>query len=171
MRRQLQAEGGPRRSRWLLLKAPEFQTRALSTEWFFEFSTETGTQSANGTDGKVHASTWFRSDLSVAVRADLDLNNEGDDREGGWDHYLFRVRPSEKVVAWVSIKQLRIELKGTDAWFVKHVQAQMWPHMQSIPATEGSFMTVDVNEWLDNNNAERWDRWRSHSAVNGKLHF
>jgi hypothetical protein len=139
---------------------PQFAASGVSTDWFFEFETETGTGANNGTDGKVHGAVWFRSDLFVTIEVTLVLDNPGNDREGGWDRYFF-VASHSKPVSWLSIKKHRVELKGTDGWYVETVRSEMYPHMQSGSSSGGSVLETIANDWLDNNNSGNWDRYTS----------
>lgn len=146
--------------------------RGVSTEWFFKIQTYTGTQTNNETDGKVMGKLTYLTNIGTYHTNWRTLDNSGDDREGGWDIYIFRSFIADAAVSWIEIKKEEIGLLGTDGWFLKDFDAIIKPANQNVPATGYSSIFRDVNRWLDSPSSSQWDTWSSGTVNNtGRLNF
>ncbi len=152
------------------------QQKGYSTEWLFEVWVYTGTQTDNNTDAHVLLITNFNVDQGKFMKrretVQLDKPNY-DDREGGWDYYLFRSsRPESTRITWVEIDNAKLSLKGTDGWFVKELTIAIFPDVQTAPMSRWSYLNVSPNVWLDNEKPKGWDAYRTGSIENtGKALF
>ncbi len=145
--------------------------KGVSTEWFYRVDTYTGYQNANGTDGTVRVLTWFYTDRGYVGTSYEYLDNSGDDREGGWDFYLLSAEYPGKAVSWVEAYEARLELQGTDGWFVKQFDIEMWYHLQNVPATGYTTIQSDPNVWLDNSTSSGWDHYNTGAIGTGRVSF
>ncbi len=145
--------------------------KAVSTEWYYRIATYTGTQTDNGTDGNVKAGVYFKTDKGVYNLQNIVLNNPGDDHEPGkWDYYLFKASIPGQAVSWVRIISSKIQLQGTDGWFVKQFHTYMVVSDQTVPASGATNSYTFPNVWLDNHCANCWDSYVRRGGY-GKLEF
>ncbi len=145
--------------------------KGSSTEWFYNVSTRTGTQSNNGTDGRVECTIRYRTDIGYYTKSRANLNNAGDDREGGWDYYLVRSFISGKAIKWIELRNATIYLKGKDGWFVTNFKVCLRPNSQNIPATNFSHIHSEPNVWLDNSSSSGWDSYYTGNIGYGRMTF
>ncbi len=145
--------------------------KGVSTEWYYRIATYTGTQSGNGTDGNVRAGAYFKTNKGILNIQNIILNNPGDDHETGkWDYYLFKASFPGQAVNWVKIIASKIQLQGTDGWFVKEFHTYMVTEDQTIPASGNTNIYTFPNVWLDNTCANCWDSYQKRGGY-GKLEF
>ncbi len=142
-----------------------------SKEWFYQIWTNTGVQANAQTDGTVHASVYFNTNKGGKHTAYVNLNNPGDDREGGWDAYLMKTSIPGQPVSWVETKHAHIRLKGTDGWFIKHFYVYVKSFHQSVPATGYTSIVSKPNQWLDNNTSTGWDYYHTGTVGHSRLNF
>ncbi len=142
-----------------------------SKEWFYQIWTNTGSQVNAATNGTVHASVYFNTNKGGKHTSYINLNNPGDDREGGWDAYLMKTAIAGKSVSWVETKHAHIRLKGTDGWFIKHFYVYVKSFHQSVPATGYSAIVSKPNRWLDNTTANGWDYYHTGTIGSSRLNF
>lgn len=148
------------------------QNKAFSTEWYYRVWTYTGNQSNNDTDGD--AGTYVRFNTSAGgYTAPFNwMDNFGDDREGGWDAYLFKASFPGQAVQWVEIDYATLFLEGTDGWFVTDFVVQLWTSDQTLPATGSSSLWCTPNVWLDNSCSNScWDSYFCDRNNTGRLNF
>ncbi len=148
------------------------EERAFSTEWFFKVWTKTGTQANNDTDGDVGTYVRFTTSVGAITSSFKWMDNFGDDREGGWDAYLFRQTYPNQAIQWVEVDHATLYLEGTDGWFVTDFVIQILNNIQSIPATGFSNCWSHPNVWLDNNCSNScWDSYYTGNIGTGRVNF
>lgn len=142
-----------------------------STEWNYQIYTYTGTQTNNSTDGDVYVFAGFNTDTGT-FSTTVELDNAGDDREGGWDVYLFTTNIDEGLaVNWVEATAATIALKGTDGWFLKRFYVTIRTWKQSVGSTGSSTVASVPEIWLDNPNSNEWDYYLTGNIGHGRLNF
>jgi hypothetical protein len=147
-------------------------------EWNFRLCTTTGRVGDAGTDDNARLRISFLTDLG-SIRYYHYLDHSGDDREFGQvDCYLIEgdnLRDSN--VAWVEIQRARLQLEGTDGWFVERFTVDIKPSDQTDDATGRAFMDESPRQWLDNESENifatgPWDSTFDYSGANdGRLSF
>ncbi len=151
------------------------QNKVANTTWSYRIATKTGTRVNAQTDGAVGAIIWFKArrqigsiggPISVAVGNVLD--NPGNDREGGWDLYLFTVSRNENI-NWVEIEKSIITLQGTDGWFLEAFEAYITPW--DNPGSGLSTMQTKPFVWLDNTTSTGRDSFDTGLVGRGRLTF
>ncbi len=147
------------------------QNKMVSTEWFYRVWTKTGTQSNNDTDGDVGTYARFSTSVGNFNPPFNWMDNFGDDREGGWDAYLFKTAFPDRAVAWVEIDGATLYLKGQDGWFVTDFVIQIWASDQTVPATGFSGFWASPNVWLDSPTDSSWDSFNSGNIGTGRVNF
>ncbi len=147
------------------------QDKAFSTEWFYRVWTYTGHQSNNDTDGDVGAYIRFTTSKGGYTPPFNWMDNSGDDREGGWDAYLFKASFPGEAVEWVEVDYGRVYLKGTDGWFITQFVVQLWTSDQTLPAQGFSQFWSYPNVWLDNDSGSGWDNYYSGNIGTGRITF
>lgn len=145
--------------------------KMVSTEWFYRVWTKTGTQSNNDTDGDVGTYARFNTSVGNFNPPFNWMDNFGDDREGGWDAYLFKTAFPDRAVAWVEIDGATLYLKGQDGWFVTDFVIQIWASDQTVPATGFSGFWARPNVWLDSPTDASWDSFNSGNIGTGRINF
>lgn len=153
------------------MKTYESEEKAFSTEWFFKVWTYTGTQTDNDTDGTVHASVNFFTDKGTKHTTYMNLDNFGNDREGGWEVYVLRTFIPGQAVSYVRANHAHIRLQGKDGWFLRDYYVYVTRFDQSLTATGGSFIVSHPNVWLDNNSSSAWDYYYTGNIGYGTLNF
>lgn len=148
------------------------QNRDFSTEWIYRVWTFTGTQSNNDTDGDVGTYVRFTTSAGSMTSSFNWMDNFGDDREGGWDAYLFSSSFPGAAVEWVEVDYAHLYLEGTDGWFVKDFVIQIWREDQTVSATGFSNCWAQPNVWLDNNCSNTcWDSYYTGNIGSGRINF
>ena len=147
------------------------QDKAFSTEWFYRVWTFTGKQSNNDTDGDVGTYVRFTTSAGNYNPPFNWMDNFGDDREGGWDAYLFKASFPGRAVEWVEVDGATLYLKGEDGWFVTDFVIQLWTSDQTLPATGFSGFWSEPNVWLDSINGDTWDSFNSGNIGTGRINF
>ncbi|WP_299432779.1 hypothetical protein [uncultured Aquimarina sp.] len=151
------------------------QNEKSTNVWMYRIATYTGTGTNNQTDGGVRADVYFGSDKlnGGLTKESVKLDNPGDDREGGWDIYLFEASTAGRPIKWVQIMASTLKLKGTDGWFVKQFNVFVSPWDQVISGTTGQAKSItQPNIWLDNETSDGWDVYHSNNKdENKKLFF
>lgn len=146
--------------------------KGYSTEWFHKVQIRTGTQTNNETDGAVACKIVYRtSHHSNAYTSYRNLDNPGDDREGGWDIYILRSTISGSAIQWIELKSASLRLKGTDGWFVTDFDVLEKPQHQTVPATGLSTIWSAPNQWLDSNTSSQYDYYHTGTIGTGRLTF
>jgi len=147
------------------------QDKAFSTEWFYRVWTFTGNQSNNDTDGDVGTYVRFTTSAGTFNPPFNWMDNFGDDREGGWDAYLFKTSFPDRAVEWVEVDGATLFLKGQDGWFVTDFVIQLWTSDQTLPATGFSGFWANPNIWLDSPTDNSWDSFNSGNTGSGRISF
>lgn len=148
------------------------QNKAFSTEWYYKVWTYTGNQSNNGTDGDAGTYVRFNTSAGGYTAPFNRMDNIGDDREGGWDAYLFKASFPGKAITWVEINYATLYLEGTDGWFVTDFVVQINAENQTLPATGASSLWCKPNVWLDNSCSNScWDSYFCNKNNTGRLNF
>lgn len=147
------------------------QQKGFSTEWFYRVWTKTGTQSNNDTDGDVGTYARFTTSVGRFNPPFNWMDNFGDDREGGWDAYLFKTSFPGRAVEWVEVDGATLYLKGQDGWFVTDFVIQLWAADQTVTATGFSGFWATPNVWLDNPTDTGWDSFNSGNTGTGRINF
>ncbi len=117
-----------------------------------------------GTDGSVRIHIDFRTDLGYIHQNNIVLNNPGNDREGGWDVYYLRLKPTKNgnLVNWIEIPSAGISLKGKDGWYLRTVNVFLGSYINS--SSNFAALHSRPEMWLDNNTNNGWDFFYTNSS-------
>ena len=92
-------------------------TEAFSTEWFTQVYMTSGSQSGDGTTGKV-STVLFYTTSAGEYRYTHVLNEAGNELEsGGFSYSLLRQEITEEPIEWVELDEAWIVHRGTDGWY------------------------------------------------------
>ncbi len=149
------------------------QVKSVNSQWIFKIQTFTGTEQNNQTDGTVKAAVYFETNINAAWHTDFNLDNPGNDREGGWDFYLFGLRyTGGQTVSWVEVKSATIQLQGMDGWYLRGFDVIVHPWDQDDrPATGRSIIVTNPDVWLDNESDSAWDLYGTYYTGRERLTF
>jgi len=149
----------------------ELEDRDFSTEWFFGVITRTGTQTDNGTDGRVYSSVIFNTSKGRYATPHYKLEqSNGQLEEGRVDVFFFRTYIPGEAVEWVEAEDAFLFHRGTDGWFVKGY-AVLTTFSQSIPSSGYTRVSSHPNVWLDNPTSSQWDYYNTGPIGTGRLEF
>ncbi|WP_299432782.1 hypothetical protein [uncultured Aquimarina sp.] len=148
------------------------QNKSFAKQWFYRIATKTRAAGENdGTDGKVIAAVVFDTKSSGEVVSINVLDNPGNDREGGWDYYLFIVNSSSNYgEEWVSLDRAAIGLQGRDGWNIQEFNVYVSPYDNSNASGVTSIISTP-NRWLDNDASNGWDFYNTNSIGTGRVNF
>lgn len=146
-----------------LLTNPQTPKKALSTEWFYNAGIRTGYQTGNTTKGLVQSRVYFRTNRGTSW---VGYNYPyGTASKPGWKFQHSRGwYPNNAPVSYVKPIGHRISMKGTDAWFVIELIADVFSFHQSIAAWGNCGLTSKPYVWLDSYSSSGWDHYYTSSG-------
>ncbi|WP_109436279.1 hypothetical protein [Aquimarina sp. AU119] len=145
--------------------------KGSGTELLYRIWNYTGTKKDNDTDGKVKAHVGFNTNKGEYYDINVILDNEGDDREGGWDYYLIKTNLPKEDVAWVELRNAFIQLQGQDGWYLKRYYLIILDSDQVQFAVGASDIVSEAEVWLDNTCDLCWDTFSTGIIGEGRLNF
>lgn len=150
----------------------ELEDRGFSTEWFFRVATITGSQTYNGTDGRVYSRATFNTSKGYYRTPYYRMDTPDDNfEEEKWDFFLFRTYIPYEAVEWVEAKHADLALNGTDGWFIKFYGVYVGRDSQSIPASGSTYIYSQPNVWLDSPSSNNYDFYNTGWIGTGRLEF
>jgi len=142
--------------------------RGVSTEWFWNANIKTGYQTHNQTTGRVSMYARFSTSTGT-INTRVTLTGCG--RRGGFSYYLLKTTNPGPAISWIRPRCAQMALRGTDAWFLTHINIVMKPNTQSVSASGAAYLNKSPNVWLDSSSSTGWDTYWTCSGTNGTLYF
>jgi len=145
--------------------------KGFGTEWVYRLWVKTGTKINNQTTGCRGAYIQFTTSAGSYRPTFNQMDDAGDNLDGGYDAYLFVASFPDRAIKWVEVDNGRLYLKGTDGWFVEEFICQLLSKDQAIATTGSSGFWTHPNVWLDNDKSTNWDNFYCSANESRRLNF